>query len=70
MIAAAEESTVETPLNLVLRAHDSLVKTKAWAAAKAETVERRITDAGGEVGAELKAAIADLRAAIGAHTGE
>lgn len=37
----------ETPQETLSRVLDTVTKTKAWAAAKAESVERRIAELGG-----------------------
>lgn len=58
----AEPSVPETPLELMQRAAVHVASTKAWALAKAESVEQRIRDAGGEPNAEMAAAIAAVRA--------
>ena len=63
-----QEATTEkpvTPLEQVRSMTESVRKSKAWAIAKAETIETKITAAGGEVGADLKAALADLRTVAG-----
>jgi hypothetical protein len=54
---------VESPLELMQRALTHVVNTKAWALAKAETIENRITAAGGEPNAQMAEAIAAIRAA-------
>ena len=57
------EETQETPLDFARNALDQLNKQKAWAAAKADSIEARITAVGGAVPEELAAALAELRAA-------
>jgi hypothetical protein len=58
----SEEVEVVTPLEMVQRLTQQVGNTKAWALAKAESIEKRITDVGGEVPAALAGAIAELRA--------
>ena len=60
---AQDPPAPETPLELMQRAAAHVLNTKAWALAKADSVEKRITDAGGEPSAEMAEAIAAVREA-------
>ncbi|MBS0453961.1 MAG: hypothetical protein JSS14_21885 [Proteobacteria bacterium] len=56
-----EENAPDTPLDFVRNATAQLKNQKAWALAKADSVEQRITAVGGDVPAELAEAIGELR---------
>ena len=63
--SAAEAFKPETALETLTRVRDTLVKTRRWAGAKADTVERRIREAGGEPTKEARELLAEIRAAGG-----
>jgi hypothetical protein len=63
MDQAVEDNKPESPADLMRRVLGTVQNTKAWALAKADTVERRIAEAGGEPAPDLKQALAELRAA-------
>ncbi|WP_398493380.1 hypothetical protein [Variovorax sp.] len=59
-------SAPETTLDAMKRVLATLNSSKAWALAKAQGVEDRITAVGGAAPAELQAVINDIRAAAAA----
>lgn len=61
----AEPVKPETALETLARVRDTLVKTRRWAGAKADTIERRIREAGGEPTKEAGALLAEIREAGG-----
>lgn len=61
--APGDEAAPETILEVMGRALITVTNTKAWALAKADSVEARIAAAGGAVPPELKALLDNLRAA-------
>lgn len=61
----AEPVKPETALETLERVRDTLVKTHRWAGAKADTVERRIREAGGEPTKAARDLLDEIRAAGG-----
>lgn len=58
----AGDVATDTPLELMRSTLLAVTNAKAWALAKADTVESRITAAGGAVPADLQAVLDAIRA--------
>lgn len=61
VVLEAEVEKEETKLEAVQRLKKHIVNSKAWALAKADTIENGIKKAGGDVPAVLQEALAELR---------